>query len=104
MRGDCEDYVLTKRKELAREGFPLSSMMIVVVNDLNDQGHAVLAVRTDKGDFILDNLNDDLRLPAQTGYKFKKATSLENDREMVTLKEVKPRQDNIAQLINRLGP
>ena len=104
VRGDCEDYVLTKKKELALKGVPLAAMMIVIVRDLNDQGHAVLAVRTDKGDMILDNLNDELRLPAQTGYKFLKATSLGNDGEMVALKEVKPRPDPIGQLISRLQP
>lgn len=104
LRGDCEDYVLTKRKELAREGVPQSAMMIVVVNDLNGQGHAVLAVRTNKGDYILDNLTDEIRLPAQTGYKFKRATSLENGRDMVVLADVKPRPDPIGQLISRLQP
>lgn len=54
-KGDCEDYVLLKRKTLQEQGFPLSSLLVTVVYDANGGGHAVLTVVTDKGDFILDN-------------------------------------------------
>ncbi|WP_306119979.1 MULTISPECIES: transglutaminase-like cysteine peptidase [unclassified Roseitalea] len=54
--GDCEDYVLEKRKRLIDRGFHPSNLLITVVRQPNGDGHAVLTVRTDRGEFILDNL------------------------------------------------
>src|SRR5690606_34047106 len=56
--GDCEDYVLETRRRPARSGLSLSDLRIPVVRKRNGEGHAVLTVRTDRGDFILDNLTD----------------------------------------------
>ena len=53
--GDCEDYVLTKRRELIRRGFPVNAMRIAVVKTPNNVGHAVLVVSTSRGDIVLDN-------------------------------------------------
>ena len=53
--GDCEEYVLEKQRQLIARGWPPSALLITVVKDLENQGHAVLSVRTDKGDLILDN-------------------------------------------------
>ena len=55
--GDCEDYALLKRYMLEREGFPRSALLITVLRQPSGAGHAVLTVRTDRGDFILDNLD-----------------------------------------------
>lgn len=57
-KGDCEDYVLEKRRELARRGWPLSTLLITVVLDKEGGGHAVLTVVTDRGEFVLDNQTD----------------------------------------------
>jgi len=57
-KGDCEDYVLEKRRELARRGWPLSALLITVVLDKEAGGHAVLTVVTDRGEFVLDNQTD----------------------------------------------
>lgn len=73
--GDCEDYVLLKRKELMRRGVSLSNLLITVVRKQDGEGHAILTVRTDKGDFILDNLNDRVKLWNKTGYRFLKRQS-----------------------------
>lgn len=54
--GDCEDYVLLKRHMLVQAGFAPSNLLITVVRQPNGDGHAVLTVRTDRGDFVLDNL------------------------------------------------
>ena len=59
--GDCEDYVLEKRRDLMRQGLSLSNLLITVVRKPDGEGHAVLTVRTDKGDFVLDNLTDSVR-------------------------------------------
>lgn len=84
-KGDCEDYALLKRKLLAEQGFPLSALLMTVVRDKHDDGHAILMVRTDHGDFMLDNLNDDVRPWRQTGYHFVKRQSQTDPNDWVTL-------------------
>ena len=70
--GDCEDYQLLKRKLLAEKGLPRRAMRMTVVIDDKREGHAVLMVRTDRGDFILDNKRMSVLPWAQTGYVFVK--------------------------------
>src|SRR5262249_61709880 len=55
--GDCEDYVLLKRRMLIEAGWPREALLITVVRDRKGDGHAVLTVKTDRGEFILDNQN-----------------------------------------------
>lgn len=69
-KGDCEDYVLLKRRMLMRRGWPASALSITVVRDEHGDGHAILTARTSAGDFILDNKTDDIRLWSRTSYKF----------------------------------
>ena len=77
-KGDCEDYVLLKRKMLIEQGFPESTLLITVVREENNEGHAVLAVRTDRGDFILDNKRREVMRWAETPYTFVKRQSEKN--------------------------
>ena len=70
--GDCEDFVLEKRRELMQRGFSASNLLITVVRKPDGEGHAVLTVRTIDGDFILDNLDDRVRLWSETSYRFMK--------------------------------
>ncbi|MBX8782148.1 transglutaminase-like cysteine peptidase [Ochrobactrum sp. GRS2] len=70
--GDCEEYVLLKRRELAKAGIPLSSLLITVLRKPDGEGHAVLTVRTDRGDFILDNLTDAVKNWQETDYTYLK--------------------------------
>jgi predicted transglutaminase-like cysteine proteinase len=74
-RGDCEDYVLVKRKALMDLGVSASSLLITVVRQQNGDGHAVLTVRTSRGDFVLDNLEPKILLWNQTDYRFLKRQS-----------------------------
>ena len=74
-RGDCEDYVLLKRKLLMAEGFPRQSLLVTVVKDENGEGHAILTVKTDRGDFILDNMRDEVKAWSQLPYRFVKRQS-----------------------------
>ncbi|KPB00067.1 transglutaminase-like cysteine peptidase [Ahrensia marina] len=60
--GDCEDYVLQKRKTLNEMGYPLGSLLITVARDAQGGGHAVLTVVTDRGDYILDNVEQNVML------------------------------------------
>lgn len=74
-RGDCEDYVLLKRRMLMEAGWPRQALLITVVRDLKGDGHAVLTVVTDKGDYALDNQADDVKPWFDTGYTFIKRQS-----------------------------
>lgn len=54
-RGDCEDYALTKRKQLIALGWSSASLRIAVALTARGEGHAVVVVKTSDGDLILDN-------------------------------------------------
>lgn len=56
--GDCEDYVLTKRRRLIELGWPANALRIAIAYTPNNNGHAVLVVSTTKGDLVLDNRNN----------------------------------------------
>ena len=73
--GDCEDYVLAKRRALVEAGWPASTLLITVVKQANGEGHAVLLVRTDRGDLVLDNQVGTVDLWSNTPYKFVKRQS-----------------------------
>lgn len=73
--GDCEDYVLAKRRKLMEDGFPASDLLITVVLQPNGAGHAVLTVHTDRGDFVLDNMRNKVELWSQTEYTYVKRQS-----------------------------
>jgi len=77
-QGDCEDYVLLKRRILIERGWPESTLLITVVRDENNEGHAVLTVRTDGGDIVLDNKQRDIMAWADTPYTFVKQQSARN--------------------------
>ncbi|MGL4440003.1 MAG: transglutaminase-like cysteine peptidase [Bosea sp. (in: a-proteobacteria)] len=74
-RGDCEEYVNIKRKRLVEAGIPRRALRVVVVIDEENAGHAVLMLRTDKGDFILDNKRNAVLPWHQTGYVYVKRES-----------------------------
>jgi len=66
--GDCEDYVLAKRKMLVLLGLPEAALRITVVLDHGTVRHAVLTVATDRGDYVLDSLKDDILGVDKAGY------------------------------------
>jgi predicted transglutaminase-like cysteine proteinase len=71
-KGDCKVYALFKRKLLLEAGLPRQALLMTIVRDLHNQGHTILTVRTDHGDFILDNLSEDIRPWDTTGYQYLK--------------------------------
>ncbi len=73
--GDCEDYQLLKRKLLAEAGLPRRAMRMTVVIDEKGEGHAVLTLVTDRGDYILDNKTTEIQAWYRTGYVFIKRES-----------------------------
>ena len=70
--GDCEDIQLLKRRYLVEAGVPQRALPMTVVLDELGEGHAVLTVRTETEDLILDNKRNDVRRWDRTGYAFVK--------------------------------
>ena len=84
-KGDCEDYVLLKQRMLIERGWPAGALLITVVRDEHNEGHAVLTVRTSKGDFLLDNKRSDIRTWNDSPYTFVKRQSSRDPRIWVSL-------------------
>jgi predicted transglutaminase-like cysteine proteinase len=74
-RGDCEDFQLLKRRILAESGLPRRAMRMTVVIDELGEGHAVLVVRTNRGDYVLDNKTSSVLPWSRTGYVYIKRES-----------------------------
>jgi predicted transglutaminase-like cysteine proteinase len=89
--GDCEDYALLKQRELQAMGVPADELLITVLLDEKNEGHAVLTVVTDKGDFILDNRHNDILRWDHTPYTFLKRQSQVESKLWVSLRQ-KPTQ------------
>lgn len=87
--GDCEDYLLLKKRELQALGFPSSALLITVVLDERSEGHAVLTVATDAGDVVLDNRRDDILLWSETNYRFLKRQTQRDPKLWVSLDDAK---------------
>jgi predicted transglutaminase-like cysteine proteinase len=84
-KGDCEDYVLLKRRMLMEEGFPREALLVTVVKEKNGDGHSVLTIRTDRGEFVLDNLTDEVKAWTKTPYRFVKRQSQENQNVWIAI-------------------
>ena len=89
-KGDCEDYVLLKRRILVEAGWPREALLITVVRDKKGEGHAVLTVKTDRGEFVLDNQEEEVLLWFETGYRFVKRQSQGNPNVWVALGDPRP--------------
>ena len=85
--GDCEDFALLKRKELIDAGFSPSDLLMTVVLQPNGEGHAVLTVRTDRGDFVLDNMRNKVKLWSETEYTFLKRQSADDPARWVKIQD-----------------
>jgi predicted transglutaminase-like cysteine proteinase len=83
--GDCEDYVLLKRHMLMERGFSAADLLITVVRKPDGEGHAVLTLRSAEGDYVLDNLEDEVKPWTATPYRYLKRQSSENSGRWVTI-------------------
>jgi predicted transglutaminase-like cysteine proteinase len=83
--GDCEDYVLLKKRDLEGLGFSAEALLITVVLAGKGEGHAVLTITTDAGDYVLDNRVNDVLRWSDTRYKFLKRQSHDNPLQWVAL-------------------
>jgi predicted transglutaminase-like cysteine proteinase len=75
---------------LMEAGWPRAALLITVVREKNGNGHAVLTVKTDKGEFILDNQNEEVLLWSDTGYRFVKRQSQTDANAWVALSDPRP--------------
>lgn len=89
-KGDCKIYALEKRKELMAAGLPRQALLMTIVRDLNGEGHAILTVKTNRGEFTLDNLTDEIRPWDATGYHFLKRQSQQDPNVWVAIEALKP--------------
>ena len=83
--GDCEDYLLLKKRELEALGFAPKALRITVVLQEKGEGHAILTVTTNEGDYVLDNRRNEIMLWNDTNYTFLKRQSDSDPRHWVSL-------------------
>ena len=88
--GDCEDIALAKRRQLIADGWPPSTLLMTVARDSDGEGHAVLMVRTDRGDLILDNQDSVVRDWKDSPYHFLKRQSQADAGEWVGIEDARP--------------
>ena len=84
-KGSCHDYALLKRKMLTELGFPRQSLLVTIVMTDEGEGHAILTLRTNKGEFVLDNLNDEMKPWTATGYRFLERQSQQDPNLWLTI-------------------
>lgn len=73
--GDCEDYVLSKRSALIRQGVSAGALRIAYTHTRRGEPHAVLVVRTSDGDYVLDNLTNAIKTVRASGYNIRSMSS-----------------------------
>lgn len=73
--GDCEDYVLSKRSALIRHGVSSGALRIAYTHTRRGEPHAVLVVKTSRGDYVLDNLSNSVKTLRSSGYRIRSMSS-----------------------------
>ncbi len=68
--GDCEDYALYKKARLIEAGISPDRLLLAAVLDRQGKSHAVLVLRADGADLVLDNLRGSVTRWDETGYSF----------------------------------
>lgn len=68
--GDCEDFMIAKKQALIDAGWAADQLLYAVVEGVETPYHAVLVVRTDRGDLVLDNLRNEILRWSESGYRF----------------------------------
>jgi len=72
--GDCEDFALAKRAKLKSMGFK-ASQLLLTMGYARGEAHTVLVVRTKDGDYVLDNLDDNVQPVQSARMSFRKIQS-----------------------------
>ncbi|QPB22377.1 transglutaminase-like cysteine peptidase [Rhizobium sp. 007] len=79
-QGDCEDFALSKRDQLIASGIPARALRIAVTRTPSGEGHAVLVVKTTRGDLVLDNRTNRIKNWRKTDLQWVKIQSGDNPR------------------------
>ena len=87
--GACHSYALLKRRLLIEAGWPRQALLMTIVAEASGSGHAVLTVKTDRGEFILDNLTDEILLWSKTTYRYYKRQSQDDPNLWVWLEDMR---------------
>jgi predicted transglutaminase-like cysteine proteinase len=87
--GACHSYALLKRRMLIKAGWPRTALLMTIVHEANGEGHAVLTVKTDRGEYILDNLDERIHLWSETPYRFYKRQSQSDPNAWVWLNDAR---------------
>ena len=83
--GDCEDFALTKRENLMKLGWSPRTLRIAMARTGSGVGHAVLVVKTDRGDLVLDNRTNRIKGWRFTDLQIVKIQSGDNPRQWYTM-------------------
>ena len=75
---------------LMQAGWPREALLITVVRDKKGDGHAVLTIKTDNGELILDNQAEEILLWSETSYRFVKRESQGNPNQWVSPGDTRP--------------
>ncbi len=67
-------------------GIPQAALRIAVVVTPDESRHAVLTVVTDRGDYVLDNMRDDIVSWDQTGFTWIERQASSSPLEWVSLR------------------
>jgi predicted transglutaminase-like cysteine proteinase len=87
--GACHSYALLKQRLLMQAGWPRQALLMTIVHESDGEGHAVLTVKTDRGELILDNLTDDILLWSKTPYRYYKRQSQDDPNVWVWLDDTR---------------
>jgi predicted transglutaminase-like cysteine proteinase len=75
--GACYDYAVTKRHDLLARGWPSAALLLSEVI-ASGEHHLVLVVRTSRANFVLDNLDPDIRKAEMVNYQWVRIQSKSN--------------------------
>ena len=98
--GDCNDYAVTKRRELIENGLPPSALRLATTKTSSGIGHLVLVVSTTKADIVLDSLSEAIRPWQQTDYQWLKIQSATDPRYWNAISPAS--NQNVSQLEGKL--
>jgi predicted transglutaminase-like cysteine proteinase len=96
--GDCNDYAVTKRAELLHRGWPAQVLLLSEVVTSSGEHHLVLVVRTKSGDFVLDNMTDEVSLWSTAPYRWVRMQTPKNPNYWATIAD---RRDDTMDRSNR---
>jgi predicted transglutaminase-like cysteine proteinase len=87
VRGDCNDYAVTKRHQLIARGWPARTVLLSEVVTVSGEHHLVTVVRTNGGDLVLDNLTDRIMPWSHTPYRWVRIQTPKNPNYWASVSE-----------------